>query len=289
MRKYAVNKYSLMLALMLGLGACGGSGESNEVTTPDVPEASNPEPPAPPQPAPPPSTPPPSTGSGPSIGPLFPNSIVSTDIDFITNSDPSDYIDSEYLGQLDREFIYRGGDVFRDPEAYVYRMNFSNSKSVEVWLTSDFGSRERANIYHEALAERLGKSPAFMRDKLNHVLIHDRNDTAFAESLGKFFVLTSQNMDIRIANNDLEETIFHELGHVALDLEYRDDPLWLAAQAEEPFITQHAKNVPRIEDISETAIFVMTMKHHPERLDDEVKNWINTNIPRKSDFLYVLF
>ncbi|GGD04521.1 hypothetical protein [Hyunsoonleella pacifica] len=222
--------------------------------------------------------------------PLFKNSIVSTDIDFIKTTDPDAFLSMSYVGQAAKEMPGGKTDELFDENTYVFKATFKNNKKVEIWAHSDFGSKEAAKIYADKLSSKLGKLPNFMRDVLDHVVIHKGDATAFAEDAGRFFVLYSDNMDTRISNNDLEETVFHETAHVTFDLKYAKSKVWKEIQiADKTFITEYAESKPYQEDISETALFVYTMKTYPNRLSPEIEQWIKINIPKRYEFLEKFF
>ncbi|WP_157607965.1 hypothetical protein [Seonamhaeicola sp. S2-3] len=225
------------------------------------------------------------------IKPLFRTSITATEIDFIKETDNDAFLNLKYIGQQTKEMP--GGlsdEGLMDNGTYVFKALFSDDKSVEIWLHSSFGNKEKAKAYADKLTSRLGKLPSFMRNTLNHVVIHTGNHTAFAEDEGGFFVLYSDNMDTRIRNNDLEETVFHETCHVTFDLKYAKSKGWKAIQAaDKSFITEYAKSKPNQEDIAETALFVYTMKTYPNRLSKEIEQWVKTNIPNRYEFLEKFF
>lgn len=222
--------------------------------------------------------------------PLFRNSIVSTDIDFITSTDPDAFLSLVYIGQDTKEMPGAENDELFDENTYVFKATFKNNKKVEIWAHSDFGSKAAAKIYVDKLTDKLGKLPNFMREALHHVVIHKGDSTAFAEDAGKFFVLYSDNMDTRISNNDLEETVFHESIHVALDLLYAKSKDWKTAQTQDnTYITAYAESKPKQEDLAETAIFVYTMEKYPGRLSSDIETWIKTNVPHRYAFLKAIF
>ncbi|MEL6592763.1 MAG: hypothetical protein AAFQ68_21880 [Bacteroidota bacterium] len=224
------------------------------------------------------------------VSPLFANSIVSTDIDFIRTTDPDAFTNLAYIGQADKEMPDKRNDNLFDTNTYVFEAEFTNGKIVELWAHSDFGSVMAAQEYAEKLCSRLGKLPQFMRDVLNHVVIHKGDAGAFAEKDAQFFVLYSDNMDTRISNNDLEETVFHETVHVALDLPYATSASWIRAQDKDgAFITDYAQEFPEREDLAETAIFVYTLQQYPGRLSSEIEEWIAGNIPHRLGFLKTVF
>lgn len=217
---------------------------------------------------------------------LFPNSIVSTNIDFIKTTDPDAFVSSTYIGRASKELPGASNSILIDPNAFVFEAVFTNNKKVGIWCHSSFNSVSAAQGYVDKLTPRLGKLPQYMRDQLDHVVIHTGNSTAFAEDVGKFFVLYSGNMDIRISNNDLEETVFHETVHVAYDIAHSSSSAWKQAQTSDVnFITDYAKNNPAKEDLAETALFVYTMCKYPGRLSTTIENWVNTNIPNRVTYI----
>jgi len=222
--------------------------------------------------------------------PLFPNSIVSTDIDFIRFNDPDAFINLAYLGQEDKEMPDSRTTALFDTNTYVFEASFSNSKIVEIWAHSSFGNQNAAEVYADKLTSRLGKLPEFMRDVLSHVVIHKGDAGAFSESEGHFVVLYSDNMDTRISNNDLEETVFHETVHASLDAIHVNSSSWINAQsADGTFITNYAEEFPIREDLAESALFAYTMIKYPGRLSPEVEQWVNTNIPNRFAFIETIF
>ncbi|WP_203257144.1 hypothetical protein [Hyunsoonleella ulvae] len=223
--------------------------------------------------------------------PLFKTSITSTEIDFIKENDEDAFISLEFIGNETKEMPGSlNSNELMDDGAYVFKANFSDDKTIEIWLHSSFGNKTKAKVYADKLTARLGKLPSFMRKTLNHVVIHTGDHTAFAEDAGRFFVLYSDNMDTRISNNDLEETVFHETAHVTFDLKYAKSKVWKEIQAaDKTFITEYAESKPHQEDISETALFVYIMKTYPNRLSPEIEQWIKINIPKRYEFLEKFF
>ena len=179
-----------------------------------------------------------------------------------------------------------GVDNLMDPNAFVFEALFSGNKKIGIWCHSSFKTLELATEYANKLTDKLGKLPIFMRDELSHVVVHNGNGGAFAEDLGKFFVIFSERIDKRISENDLEETVFHETAHITFDIKHAKSTAWKDIQkADDVFITKYAESKPHQEDISETSIFVYTMMNYPNRLPADVENWVKTNIPNRYKFL----
>ena len=194
--------------------------------------------------------------------PLFTNSIVSTDIDFIKSTDPNSYTGLTYIGLERREmpgYLEDDSELFHD--AYVFSASYSNGEQIEITCHNSFGNVANAQDYAEKVATRLGLLPLHYRNALSHVVLHTGDGLATADEKSKFFFLYADNIDERISTNDLEETIFHECTHVAFEADFSLDPAWQAAQKEDfiNFITEYALKNPIQEDfLSLGMIFTIT-------------------------------
>jgi hypothetical protein len=216
--------------------------------------------------------------------PLFPNSVVSNEIDFILDTDPDEFTSLAFIGLEDKEMPGNGSNLF-DEDTFVFEATFSNGKIVGIWCHSSFVTLESAQEYAEKLCPRLGKLPFVQRDMLDHVCINVGNQNAFAETQGHFFVLYSGNMDERISTHDLEETVFHESVHASIQDIYENDTAWTNAQAADPsFVTYYAQSYPHLEDMPESALFAYTLLTYPGRLDADIEAWLIENIPNRIAF-----
>lgn len=222
--------------------------------------------------------------------PLFKNSIVSTEFDFITSDDPSAFKALRFLGREARELPARRSDELIDRDPFLFEVTFNDGSKVEIWAHSSFGSVDQAERYAMMLSAPLGKLPPVMRGKLAHVVIHKGNETAFGEAEGNFFVVYSENMETRVRDHDLEETVFHESVHATLEMTYRKNRDWLAAQEEDTgFMTKYAADNPSLEDLPEAALFAYTMLENPGRLPAEVESWVQSHMPNRLAFFRGLF
>lgn len=222
--------------------------------------------------------------------PLFPNSVVSNNIDFIKTSDPSAFHCLGYLGQSRKEMPDKRGGALMADGVYVFEARFRDGARVGIWVHPDMGSQKAAARVAGQLSGPLGRLPSFMRMKLDHVVIHKGDETAFAEDRGHFFVLYDQNMAKRIRTHDLEETVFHESVHATLDHAIAAQRAWKKAQRRDGgFVTTYAANHPGKEDLAETALFAMTYFLHPERLPADVRAKLAQLVPNRLEFLSELF
>lgn len=225
--------------------------------------------------------------------PLYEFSITSNDIDFILSSDPDVFKSLTYVEQARREMPDKrttSTGLF-DEKAYIFKASFKNGKEIGIWCHSSFGNKAAAEDYASKVGPRLGKLPSFQRDMLDHVVIHTGDETAFGETVGRFFVLYSDNMDKRISTNDLEETIFHESIHATIQGLLEDKPEWKAVQRNDNgnFITNYASRLPALEDMPETAIFCYVTIKYPGRLPADVEQWVKDYIPNRLEFFKNLY
>lgn len=230
------------------------------------------------------------TGAALGAEPLFENSVVSNDLEFIRSDDPSVAFEVIDAGRARKEMPDKRSDTLFANGAYVSQIKFADKVMVEVWSSPDFADRNSSNRYTALLAEALGKIPAAIRRKLSHVVIHAGDETAFAEEAGRFFVIYSENMDQRISTHDLEETVFHETVHATLEKEHAAAPQWIEAQTSDPgFITDYAAKHPQKEDLPESALFAYTLTKFPGRLPDEVAQAVRDIMPHRLKYLRQLF
>lgn len=222
--------------------------------------------------------------------PIFPNSVVSNDIDFIASDDPAVPACLRYLGRGTQEMPGGPTDDLMLPDVHLMEATFDDGSRIGLWLHPSLGPQEDAEALALLLLGPLGRLPALMRQRLSHVVVHPGDRTAFAEHLGHFFVLYRDNMLDRIATHDLEETVFHESVHATLDADWAQSAEWLAAQqADSAFITAYAAEKPEGEDLAESALFAFAQIRHPERLPPEVSDAIETLIPARLAFFKQLF
>ncbi len=220
--------------------------------------------------------------------PLYENSIVSTDFDFILDSDPNALLSVRFVGLSQQEMPdCRNDELFS--KAYIFQTTYQDHTRVQIWAHQDFGNQETAENYVKKLADAIGQQPHFNRVILNHVVLHKGDETAFAEEEGRFFIIYSENMDTRIRNHDLQETVFHECAHVAFESAHAEAPAWRKAQqADAGFITAYAAQHPLKEDLPESALFAYVLLNYPGRLDNDVEKSVQLQMPNRLTYFSAL-
>lgn len=222
--------------------------------------------------------------------PLFPNSVVSNDIDFIRTTDPSESFQIMRKGRERKEMPDKRSDELFLDGVFTFLVQFEDGSSVEAWASPEIGDGTAAEKYVRLLGAALGKQPQVLREKLHHVVIHGGDETAYAEEEGHFFVVYKKNIEKRISTHDLEETVFHECIHATLEADHATSAGWIAAQKKDPgFITAYAKKNPRKEDLPESALFAYTLIHFPGRLSAEHEARVRETMPNRLQYLEALF
>ena len=222
--------------------------------------------------------------------PVFPNSVVSNDLEFIRTSDDSVFSCVSYKGTGRKEMPDKRNDKLMTHGAFIYAAHYKDGTSVELWAHPDFGSHSSAEGSVKPVAQALGKLPTIMRSRLDHVVIHKGDETAFGEADGHFFVLYSDNIRTRIRNHDLEETVFHETVHAALDARHLRSRAWRNAQkADDAFVTEYAASQPDKEDMAESALFAWAILIHPGRLPAHIEARVRDIMPNRLAFFEDLF
>ena len=221
---------------------------------------------------------------------LFPNSVVSNDIDFIKNTDHTVESVLEFIAVAEREMPDKRKNNLLDENTFVFEAKFKDGAKLGIWVHSDFSNLQEAKAYARTLLGPLGRLPSRLRNGLSHIVVHKGNESAFAEHLGHFFVLYSENIITRLKQHDLEETLFHESVHATLDAGFKESSEWLQAQRlDNRYVTKYAKDNPTLEDLAETSLFGYTYYKHPGRLPAEVERWLVSNIPNRLKFVSEIF
>lgn len=216
----------------------------------------------------------------------YSTSIVGTDFDLITDADPSCF---EALTFARFEKRAEMPDKTRDglfQPAYVFLARYSDGSKLNVFVDAGFESEDAA--FQEAMryVERFGKLPTALRGGVERLVVHKSEEATTAFSDRGLIVVYSANATKRIADNDLEETLFHESVHAAWDNKHAKSEGWKRSQfADGGFVTMYAKQKPQLEDLAESALFAFAVIHHPDRLPEEDLTNIKRVIPNRILFI----
>ncbi|MEM7566435.1 MAG: hypothetical protein AAF321_04310 [Pseudomonadota bacterium] len=217
-----------------------------------------------------------------SAEPLYPNSVASNGLDFILPDDPGACWSITEAGGGRTEMYDPRRDVLSVEGAIHFDVTFPEH---QVRINVHPGVLDPQARAHEVAAS-VSRLPAQMRAPLRHVNVLDGDGVAWEEGLGGFFTLYDGLIERRLSEHDLDETVFHEAAHVALDPLLSNDPDWRSNQAADgAFVTQYAADNPDKEDIAESALFAWTLHFHPGRLPADVEAAVRDVMPNRLEYL----
>lgn len=222
--------------------------------------------------------------------PVFPNSVVSNDLEFIKTTDQDVFSCLGFVGSRRAEMPDKRSNQLFVNGVFVFKAQYKDGTTVELWAHPDFETEVKALGSVEPVALAIGKLPTIMRSRLDHVVVHSGDETAFGEAEGNFFVIYSDNIKTRLQNHDLEETVFHESVHATLDARYLRSRAWRNAQrADGSYVTNYAANSPAKEDLAESALFAWAILVHPGRLPSHIETEVRAIMPNRLAFFEDLF
>jgi hypothetical protein len=220
-------------------------------------------------------------------GPPYPSSVVGTDFDFITESDPDTFVRLEDKGRGLAEMPDKSdrSAPLRQP-AFLFVAHFNDGTRVNLAIDADFKTQDDARKEALRYTPRLGKLPTALRRGVDRVVVHQGGENVTAFSDVGLIVLYADNATKRIGTHDLEETVFHESVHAAWDKTHATSAAWKEAQEKDGrFVTDYARKNPQGEDLAESALFAYTLIHHPDRIPKEEAAKITRDIPHRIAFV----
>ena len=88
---------------------------------------------------------------------LFPNSVVSNDIDFIRVNDHTENSDLKFVGIERKEMPDRRTSELFDNSAFVFSAEYDDGTSLGIWASSEFINRSEAEGYVRRVLGPVGK------------------------------------------------------------------------------------------------------------------------------------
>lgn len=211
-------------------------------------------------------------------------STADTVFDIIRAEDPSSYLCLNYEGRALRQMWDKRVDGESDLETFLFTAHFTDMPPVDIILNPEFQSEAEARAEALRYGYRLGQLPRLLRSGLRQLGVH-RGRQGFHAGAGKIFMYQEQS-SLRISQNKLEESLFHEAVHAALDGEHRLSPGWTAAQARDgAFLTAYAARRPEREDLAETMLFAFALLEHPGRIPPVDSDVIARTVPARIAYI----
>jgi hypothetical protein len=202
------------------------------------------------------------------------------DPDIITASDPTTFTNLTYAGRGMRLMYDRRINNFTTLNAYLFNARFNDGLTIEIQVNPEFNDSTAAGIEANKYAPVIGRLPTVLRSHVETVWIH-RGVQPFGGGNQNLLIHTGQ-ADLYTADGILEETFVHEAAHTSLDAQHASAASWLAAQTADPeFISTYARDNPAREDIAESFLPWLAVRHRPARITAELANTITAAIPNR--------
>jgi hypothetical protein len=205
------------------------------------------------------------------------------DPDIITASDPTTYLSVVPKGRGQRSMFDRRTNSFNRVNARLFTASFSNSRAIEVQVNPEF-SPSKARKLATKYAKVIGRLPKCLLLDVDTVWIH-AGLQPFGGGNRNLLIHTGQSAQYE-KDEILEETLVHEASHTSLDSYHATAKRWLAAQKSDPeFISTYARDNPTREDVAETFLMWLAVRHRLERIDPAVAATIRKSIPARLRYL----
>ena len=209
--------------------------------------------------------------------------------DLITPSDPTAWLDARYLGRCERWLFDRRVGQIRHEDAYCFEASFDDGLSAEVLVNPELASVSEARTAATYYARMLGRLPRFLRLYVYRVEIHQgaqawsatpcNSETLFLGTPCTIHVHTGFGPGFETSR---EEAMVHEAGHASLESEHQEAPGWRSAQREDGnFISDYARDNPDREDIAETIVAWLAVRHRSGRLSEADEDKILDAVPHR--------
>lgn len=206
---------------------------------------------------------------------------ISLDPDIVTSEDRSAFTALRYAGRGEREVFDRRENRFVTINAYLFDLAFDDGLSATAVLNPEFGSEAEARRHAETYARAAGQLPHVLRIDVDELWIH-RGTELFGGGNRALLIHTGQ-ADEYVDMGILEETLVHEATHTSLDgALYESGSGWYAAQSEDDaYISVYARDNPLREDVAETYLAWLAVRHRADRIDDQMADTIRATVPAR--------
>ena len=207
------------------------------------------------------------------------NATIFIDPDIMTDSDPTAYDSVAAMGTGERSMFDRRSEAFVTLDAYLFDAVFDDGLTAEVQVNPEFSAAE-ALAAAQFSSAAIGRMPTILRSEVQAIVIH-RGEAAFGGGSNALIVHTDQ-AEIYEADGILEEALAHEAVHTSLDVAHAGSAGWLSAQSSDPsFISGVAQDFPTIEDVAESFLPYIAVRHRSDRITAFLAGVITDAIPAR--------
>lgn len=201
--------------------------------------------------------------------------------DLMKDSDPSAFKSIQFVESAERVMFDRRINRAQSFPVFVFKVEFSDRKPLEVAVNREFESDSAAQLQAERYSRAFGRLPLLLRESIDALHIQAGNELFGG---GRNVLIHTGQGESYLKDGILEETLAHEAGH-ALDSTLAKHPDWLAAQEKDvQFISTYAQENPWREDIAEAVVPYLAVRFRPERITKTDHEKIVAAIPARIAF-----
>lgn len=212
-------------------------------------------------------------------GPPFDGTIF-LDPDIIVDSDPSTFVSLSYVGQDMRLMYDRRVNKFITVPAFIYNSTYDDGLTIEIQVNPEFQNPELGQTVALKFATVIGRLPTSLRVDVETVWIH-KGTEPFGSGNNNLLVHTGQATQYE-KDGILEETFVHEASHSSLDAAHATSAGWISAQESDGnFISTYALDNPKREDIAESFLLYLAVRHRSDRISQSLKSVTLQTIPNR--------
>ena len=205
------------------------------------------------------------------------------DPDIITQADASAFQSIVSTGRGYRSMFDRRVNQWLYLNAFLFQAGYDGGLKIEVQVNPEFANSTAALAEASKYALVIGRLPACLRAKVKTVWIH-QGVQPFGGGNNNLLIHTGM-ADQYSTDGILEETLVHEASHTSLDATHANAAGWLAAQAADAeFISTYARDNPTSEDIAESFLVYLTLRHRSERVSKSLLETLSKTIPSRIDY-----
>jgi len=146
-------------------------------------------------------------------------------------TDPSIFQSLSANGTDLRTVYDRRTEEWVEINASIFVASYEGGQTIDMQVNPEFGASQ-AREYAEVYAKITGQIPQFLRQAVKSVTIHGGNTNFGGGGDGDIQVYT-EGGDQFIKDGFIEEIMFHEAGHVALQF-WLDEEAYIAARLKDP-------------------------------------------------------
>jgi len=179
-----------------------------------------------------------------------------------------------------------------DKNNWIFNVSYSDGLSTKINVSRDYKSKSIAQKEANKIVKSLGQLPIVLRRPLKDVFVKIGAGRTTAVSDKGLFNIYQERIKNRSNDGHLEELVFHEATHIAIDPYIRHKPGWLdgskkwvdAQKKDNAFISTYAKDHHEREDVAESFALYLTYRFKRNRLSKSEQNNIRKTMSARMAF-----